>query len=220
MWVERPLNLADPLGDWAVFASFVAFGALADRYLGLDRHLQSSQPERPCRAARLDRRIRQPHGGAGRRSARSSCCRSARRQWSSVSPAWVPMPRILAIAHAAGGGRLLHPRLRADLDQHADRRPTHLPHRAVRGDLDRHRRRAAARPGGGRSARHQRQRGVAAMRRRAGSLIPLEVSILEVAIELRGRGVPEAHGFLLARSCARGATSPPADRVRHAIQGA
>ena len=37
------------------------------------------------------------------------------------------------------------------------------------------------------------------MRRRAGTLIPLEVSILEVAIELRGRGVPEVHGFQLAK---------------------
>ena len=37
------------------------------------------------------------------------------------------------------------------------------------------------------------------MRRRPGSLIPLEVSILEVILELRGRGVPEVHGFQLAK---------------------
>jgi PadR family transcriptional regulator PadR len=37
------------------------------------------------------------------------------------------------------------------------------------------------------------------MRRRAGTLIPLEISILEVAVELRGRGVPEVHGFQLAK---------------------
>jgi DNA-binding PadR family transcriptional regulator len=37
------------------------------------------------------------------------------------------------------------------------------------------------------------------MRRKEGALVPLEVSILEVAMELRRRGVAEAHGFLLAR---------------------
>ena len=37
------------------------------------------------------------------------------------------------------------------------------------------------------------------MRRRLGTLIPLEISILETAIELRGRGVPEVHGFQLAK---------------------
>jgi PadR family transcriptional regulator len=37
------------------------------------------------------------------------------------------------------------------------------------------------------------------MRRKEGSLVPLEVSILEAALELRRRGVPEAHGFLLAK---------------------
>src|SRR5262249_28890942 len=39
----------------------------------------------------------------------------------------------------------------------------------------------------------------AVMRRREGSLIPLEISILAVAIELRGRGVSEVHGFQLAK---------------------
>ena len=39
----------------------------------------------------------------------------------------------------------------------------------------------------------------AGMRRKEGSLVPLEVSILEAALELRRRGVPEAHGFLLAK---------------------
>lgn len=37
------------------------------------------------------------------------------------------------------------------------------------------------------------------MRRKEGALVPLEVSILEAAIDLRRRGVPEAHGFLLAK---------------------
>ena len=38
------------------------------------------------------------------------------------------------------------------------------------------------------------------MRRRAGTLIPLEVSILEATIELRGRGVSEVYGFQLAKA--------------------
>jgi PadR family transcriptional regulator, regulatory protein PadR len=37
------------------------------------------------------------------------------------------------------------------------------------------------------------------MRRKEGELVPLEVSILEAALELRRRGTPEAHGFLLAK---------------------
>ena len=37
------------------------------------------------------------------------------------------------------------------------------------------------------------------MRRREGALVPLEVSILEAAVDLRRRGVPEAHGFMLAK---------------------
>jgi DNA-binding PadR family transcriptional regulator len=37
------------------------------------------------------------------------------------------------------------------------------------------------------------------MRRKDGALVPLEVSILEAALELRERGVTEAHGFLLAK---------------------
>jgi DNA-binding PadR family transcriptional regulator len=37
------------------------------------------------------------------------------------------------------------------------------------------------------------------MRRKAGALVPLEVSILETALELRSRGTAEAHGFLLAK---------------------
>jgi DNA-binding PadR family transcriptional regulator len=36
------------------------------------------------------------------------------------------------------------------------------------------------------------------VRRKVGVLIPLEVSILETGLELAGRGVPEAHGFLIA----------------------
>jgi len=37
------------------------------------------------------------------------------------------------------------------------------------------------------------------MRRKDGALVPLELSILEVGVELARRGTPEAHGFLLAR---------------------
>jgi DNA-binding PadR family transcriptional regulator len=37
------------------------------------------------------------------------------------------------------------------------------------------------------------------MRRKEGALVPLEVSILQAAMELRRRGVSEAHGFLLAK---------------------
>jgi PadR family transcriptional regulator PadR len=37
------------------------------------------------------------------------------------------------------------------------------------------------------------------MRRKEGALVPLELSILEAAIDLARRGTPEAHGFLLAR---------------------
>ena len=36
------------------------------------------------------------------------------------------------------------------------------------------------------------------MRRKEGALVPLEVSILETALELRSQGINEAHGFLLA----------------------
>jgi PadR family transcriptional regulator PadR len=38
------------------------------------------------------------------------------------------------------------------------------------------------------------------MRRKAGTLVPLEVGILEASIALRARGLMEAHGFLLART--------------------
>jgi DNA-binding PadR family transcriptional regulator len=37
------------------------------------------------------------------------------------------------------------------------------------------------------------------MRRKEGALIPLELSILEAVLELRQRGIAEAHGFLLAK---------------------
>ena len=37
------------------------------------------------------------------------------------------------------------------------------------------------------------------MRRKAGSLIPIEVSILEAGIELRLRGTESFHGFLIAK---------------------
>lgn len=39
---------------------------------------------------------------------------------------------------------------------------------------------------------------VADMRRRAGSILPLEISILESAAESRRSGQPEVHGYLLA----------------------
>ena len=37
------------------------------------------------------------------------------------------------------------------------------------------------------------------MRRKKGSLVPTEVSILEAAIDLRRRGTPLAHGFMIAK---------------------
>jgi DNA-binding PadR family transcriptional regulator len=37
------------------------------------------------------------------------------------------------------------------------------------------------------------------MRRKAGSLVPLEVSILDAGIELAVRGAPYFHGFLIAK---------------------
>jgi PadR family transcriptional regulator PadR len=40
---------------------------------------------------------------------------------------------------------------------------------------------------------------LAEMRRKVGTLVPLEAWILEAATELRRRGVSEAHGFLLAK---------------------
>jgi PadR family transcriptional regulator, regulatory protein PadR len=36
------------------------------------------------------------------------------------------------------------------------------------------------------------------MRRKAGSLVPLEVAILDALIDLGRSGTPEAHGFLIA----------------------
>jgi PadR family transcriptional regulator, regulatory protein PadR len=39
-----------------------------------------------------------------------------------------------------------------------------------------------------------------AVRRKAGSLVPLEVAILDALIELRRHGTAEAHGFLIASS--------------------
>jgi PadR family transcriptional regulator PadR len=38
------------------------------------------------------------------------------------------------------------------------------------------------------------------MRRKAGAIVPLEREILEASVTLRARGLPEAHGFLLART--------------------
>lgn len=37
------------------------------------------------------------------------------------------------------------------------------------------------------------------MRRKAGTLVPIEVSILEAAIELRVRGAKHFHGFMIAK---------------------
>ena len=45
------------------------------------------------------------------------------------------------------------------------------------------------------------------MRRKAGTLVPLERDILDAAISLRGMGVHEAHGFLLARTIGEGSGS-------------
>lgn len=42
------------------------------------------------------------------------------------------------------------------------------------------------------------------MRRKTGTLVPLEVEILEAAVVLQRRGLPEAHGFLLAKVVAEG----------------
>jgi PadR family transcriptional regulator PadR len=42
------------------------------------------------------------------------------------------------------------------------------------------------------------------MRRKPGSLVPLEVEILEASVTLRSRGLREVHGFLLARTVAEG----------------
>ena len=37
------------------------------------------------------------------------------------------------------------------------------------------------------------------MRRKKGSLIPIEVSILEAGVKLRRHGIAEFHGFLIAK---------------------
>ena len=37
------------------------------------------------------------------------------------------------------------------------------------------------------------------MRRKAGFLIPIEVSILQAAVALRAQGTPDFHGFLIAK---------------------
>ena len=38
------------------------------------------------------------------------------------------------------------------------------------------------------------------MRRKTGQLVPLELAIIEASIDLAQRGIPEAHGFLLAKA--------------------
>ena len=38
------------------------------------------------------------------------------------------------------------------------------------------------------------------MRRKPGTIVPLERAILEASVTLRSRGLAEAHGFLLART--------------------
>ena len=40
---------------------------------------------------------------------------------------------------------------------------------------------------------------MSAMRRKPGSLVPLEFAVLDAALDLRRRGTPAAHGFLLAK---------------------
>jgi DNA-binding PadR family transcriptional regulator len=42
------------------------------------------------------------------------------------------------------------------------------------------------------------------MRRKEGALVPLEVSILAAALELKSRGTEEAYGFLLAKELREG----------------
>lgn len=42
------------------------------------------------------------------------------------------------------------------------------------------------------------------MRRKPGTLVPLETDILEASVVLQRRGLPEAHGFLLAKVVAEG----------------
>jgi PadR family transcriptional regulator len=42
------------------------------------------------------------------------------------------------------------------------------------------------------------------MRRKAGMMVPFEIEILEASVTLRLRGLPEAHGFLLAKAVAEG----------------
>ena len=37
------------------------------------------------------------------------------------------------------------------------------------------------------------------MRRKAGTLVPLEVAIFDALLDLRGHGTAEAHGFLVAK---------------------
>ena len=43
------------------------------------------------------------------------------------------------------------------------------------------------------------------MRRKPGSIVRLERDILEASVNLRGRGLAEAHGFLLAKTIGDGA---------------
>ena len=45
----------------------------------------------------------------------------------------------------------------------------------------------------------------ARMRRKPGSIVSLERDILEAAVTLQARGLPEAHGFLLAKTIGDGA---------------
>jgi DNA-binding PadR family transcriptional regulator len=45
---------------------------------------------------------------------------------------------------------------------------------------------------------------IRSVRRRAGSLVPLEVDILEAAVVLQRHGLPKAHGLLLATVVAEG----------------
>ena len=42
------------------------------------------------------------------------------------------------------------------------------------------------------------------MRRKAGTLVPLEIDILDASVILQRRGLPEAHGFLIAKVVAEG----------------
>ena len=56
------------------------------------------------------------------------------------------------------------------------------------------------------------------MRRKQGTLLPIEISILESGLELHGRQVAEFYGFLIAKHLAD-ERAHGTHRIRHAVQG-